>query len=102
MARVMKMVNGISRMVSETSFDETITIVQGTPADGNELQGPVTTGTAITLPNSLSYNNSSNELKIFWNGVHLNSEHDFTYESSTTFSLNFDLFVGDTIQMVVE
>ncbi len=42
---------------SPTIYDKSLTVVSGTPGS-YEIQGPVTAGTAITLPDSQTYNSS--------------------------------------------
>ena len=107
MANVLSLVNGIPRtiQVSETSpviYDQTITVVESSPG-ANEILGPVTTGTDITLPNSQTYEGL--ELEVWLNGQRLEDSFDYNYIGSiprTDLEFTFDLVVGDEIRFRID
>jgi len=103
MANALSLVNGIPKMTSisaslPTVYDQTLHVVSGAPGAG-EIQGPITTGTYITLPNAQTY--TGPELEIYLNDTVLTSVLDFTYVGSgarTQITLTFDLLVQDFIR----
>lgn len=89
MAKKLALVNGIPRMVNETSsvaiYDETYTLVSD-----------ITTGTPVTLPNSGTY--TGDELEVRLNGVRMDSGIDYNFVGSaprTQVAFTFDL-LGNT------
>jgi hypothetical protein len=106
MGKFLRLSNGIPRMVEETGlveiYDERLTVVSSSPGAG-EVEGPISTGTPITLPDSRTY--VGLELKVFLNGQPLESVEDFTFEGSpprTQISFNFDIEVGDLIRFRID
>lgn len=103
--RALILVNGVPRMqdLSASSiYDDYISIVSGTPANGNQLQGPVTSGTSITLPNSGTY--TGNELQVYLNGSRVEKVVDYTWLGSgtrTQISFTFDLQINDRVRFIV-
>lgn len=102
------LINGVGRMTAITTsslpaiYDESITVVDS-GAVGNQINGPVTTGTSITLPSGQTYN--STELQVYLNGDRLESVFDYTYVGSiprTQIQFTFDLEVYDRIDFVIE
>jgi hypothetical protein len=105
MGKFLRLSQGVLRMVDEagspTIYDKSLTVVSGTPGS-YEIQGPVTAGTAITLPDSQTYNSS--ELIVNLNGQALEQVFDFNFVGSiprTQVSLTFDLEVGDRLDFRV-
>ena len=101
MAQVLTLINGIPKMVDESGstdlYHETIEIVASNPT-GNQLIGPVLTGTNITLPNSGTY--EGEELEVFVNKFVQEDVLDFIWVgtgSKTQIQFTFDLEVGDVI-----
>lgn len=99
--------NGFPRSFSESStvtiYDQRLTIVSGAPANSNEMTGPVTSGTNITLPQSGTYEGS--ELQVYFNGTRIEVTSDYAYVGSgtkTQIQMTFDLVVGDTLDFRVD
>lgn len=89
------------------SYDEASTVpvylqyvqlVSGAPANGNELTGPISASTNITLPASGTY--LGDELILTLNGSYLEPGFDYNYVGTgtrTQVSMTFDLVVGDRL-----
>lgn len=105
MGSFLRISNGVPRSFQEAStttiYAQTITVVTGTPANGNEIQGPVTTGINITLPNAQTY--TGQELEVKLNGQDLETILDYNYVGTgpgkTQISFTFDLKVRDRIEL---
>lgn len=108
MGKFLRLSNGVPRSFDESSslpiYDERLTIVAGAPVDSNEMTGPVTAGTNVTLPDSGSY--TGLELQIYLNGDRLESVADYAYVGGspprTQVQFTFGLVVGDTIDFVIQ
>lgn len=106
MARVLSLITGIPRMVDESSsipiYDQRIEIVASGPT-GNQLVGPITSGTAVSLPLGQSY--TATELEVDFRGQLLKPIYDYNYVGAgptrTQVSFTFDLLVGDSIDFRV-
>lgn len=101
MARFLRLQNGIPRGQDEagasTIYDEYLLVVASSPG-ANEIVGPITAGTNITLPNSGDY--TSDELMVDFNGQTLENGFDFNYVGSpprTQIQMTFELEVGDRL-----
>jgi hypothetical protein len=101
MAKFLRISGGVPRSFYEASstpiYDENITIVES-GAGTNELNGPITAGTPITLPNGETYN--STELEITLNKFLLEELLDYNYSGTvprTQLILTFDLEIGDVL-----
>lgn len=102
--KALTVVNGLPRMEPidaslPTIYDEVLEVVSGTPANSNEVQGPVSAGTPVTLPNSGDY--TGLELEIDLNGQDLVAVRDFNYVGSgtkTQVSFTFELVVTDELR----
>lgn len=106
MAKFTRIVNGILRSYDEGSalpiYDEPLTIV-ASGAGANEMNGPVITGTAVTLPASGTY--EGEELEVRLNGQRLEGLYDYNYVGSgtkTQVSFTFNLSVGDRLDFRVD
>jgi hypothetical protein len=106
MAKRLELVAGIPRMITDASaptiYDKIIEIVESDPT-GDQLVGPITAGTSITLPASETYD--SNELQLWWSGSRLTYALDYVYVGTsprTQFQLLFDLEVGDKIKLYMD
>jgi hypothetical protein len=107
MASFITVISGIPTLQTEsaaaTIYNETLTVVSGTPGT-NEVQGPVTTGTAVTLPQSGTY--TQDELEIRLNGVRLEEVVDYQIIGAspprTQVQFTFDLVVGDQLVFRVD
>ena len=92
----------VNAQVYSAVYDATLTLVTSSPGAG-QIIGPITAGTAVTLPNSQTYNSS--ELNVFLNGQKLEVTFDYTYVGSvprTQIQFTFDLVVGDMIEFNIE
>lgn len=106
------LVNGFPRTQTFTVslpniYDQSISIVSsGTPP--SSLTGPVTNGTAITLPASGVYTVSSGvaNMDMFLNGDRLEYGIDWNTSGAgpnfTAFVLTLDLVVGDRVDLRIE
>ena len=103
MADALRLVNGIPRTVdiptgTASTYEGIVTVVSGTPADDTEIQGPVSSGTNITLPASETY--TDEELKVFINGNigYLSSDYSYVGAGSRTqIQILRDLEIDDKI-----
>jgi len=107
MGKFLRLVNGVPKMMDEsaggvTIYDTNIDIVSGTPGAG-ELQGPISAGTPITLPDSKTY--EDDELEIYVRNMRVDAVYDYAYEGDvprTQISFTFDLEVGDVIRFRID
>jgi len=85
-----------------TIFDESLVVV-ASGAGAGEINGPITTGTPITLPAAQTY--EDDELEIYLNNVRIDSTYDYNHEGTvprTQISFTFDIIVGDVIRFRVD
>lgn len=104
--KALVLVNGIPRMQTITAtagvvqdvYEQQVDVVSGAPANGNEIQGPVTAGTDITLPSAETFT-SIEQLVVLLNGGVMTDSIDFSVGTSTTtqIQMTFELVVGDRI-----
>lgn len=98
-----KLVNGIWRQtVSVQPYTvpyQTSLLVVASGATTGQINGPITSGTAITLPNSQTYN--STELLLKLNGLSLTVGVDYTNTSTTQITFLYNLVVGDLIEFII-
>ena len=107
MANFLRLSAGVPRSFAEsastTIYDQPLTVV-ASGAVANQVDGPVTSGTAVTLPSSGTY--SSAELEVRLNGLRLEQANgDYSYVGSgtrTQVSFGFNLVVGDRIDFRVD
>lgn len=92
-------VNNISTGAGPTIYDEHVTIV-ASGAGANEMNGPVTSGSPVTLPGAKTY--TAEELEVYVNGQRLEDVFDYSHASSTTVTFTFDLVVGDRIRFRID
>lgn len=100
--------------LDDPSYDEIISIVSGAPADDNEVTGPVTVGTNITIPLNArnsdmqqQYTVGAGSLGVYLNGVRLDRNGDYTEVGTTGFASStiqtqFALIVGDILTFKAE
>jgi hypothetical protein len=107
MGRFLRLINGVPRSFDEANtvpiYDQSLTLVSGAPANGNQITGPITTGTNVTLPGGQTYN--STNLEIYLNGDRLEAVFDYNYVGSvprTQVAFTFDLVVGDRLDFRVD
>ncbi len=104
MAKVLSLVNGIPRMVDSTAgavYEESIEIVESNPT-GNQLVGPISAGTSVTLPNTQTYTLNSDTLQLQLNSQPLEKTYDFNEVTDSTFSLTFEVIAGDRIDIRID
>ena len=109
MGKFLRLINGIPRMVEEstspTIYDEDLTVVASGASGENEINlADTTTGTPITLPKGGTY--LSNDIEIHLNGklVHLLEDYNYVGPEGvrTQVSFTFDMEVGDIISFRAE
>lgn len=90
--------------INENVYEENIAVVSGPPANDNEITGPVSIGTTITLPfdsrnsNAVqSYTVGEGFLEVYLNGQLLQTGDDYTESSSTTIQIQRALSVDDDL-----
>lgn len=102
--------NGVGRMTSiqPLIYDQSIEIV-ASGATGNQLVGPITSGTAITLPASGSYTlnaNSVANLQVYLNGDRVEQTFDWTTSGAgptfTAIQFTFNIVVSDRIDLRID
>lgn len=107
MGRFLRLVAGRQVSFDESSapaiYEERLTVVPGAPIDSNQITGPVSGGTSLTLPQSGTY--VGLELEVFYNGkrIKYGSLDDYVYVGAgtkTQIQLNFDIDIGDAIDFV--
>lgn len=106
MGNFLRLVNGQPRSFAESSslpiYDQPLTVV-ASGAGANQINGPVTSGTNVTLPSSGTYTGA--ELEVRLNGQRLEQLLDYSYVgvgSKTQVAFTFDLSVGDRIDFRVD
>lgn len=110
MANYLALVNGVPRQSvlpgTTLIYDQSITIVTSGATPPSSLNGPVTTGTAITLPASGSYTlnaNSIANIQVYLNGERLEQVFDWSTSGAgptyTAIQLTFQLEVGDRLDI---
>jgi hypothetical protein len=86
-----------------TIYDDYVDIIAGASNPPNQLHGPVTAGTAITLPNGATYTGA--EVEVYLSGQRIEDVIDYNYVGGgarTQISLTFDLVVGDRIRFRID
>lgn len=107
MAKFLRISNGVARSFDEATstaiYDQPLTVV-ASGAVANQINGPVTSGTNITLPASGTY--AAAELEVRLNGMRLEQLYDYNYVGAgptrTQIALTFDLAVGDRLDFRVD
>lgn len=106
------LVNGVPRMTANVAlpniYDTSVSIVASGATPPGSLNGPVTTGTAITLPSSGVYtlNGGVPNLQVYLNGDRLETTYDWNTSGSgpnyTAIAMTFDLVAGDRLDFRIE
>jgi|GEM_PF-5661394 hypothetical protein len=103
MAKFLRLVNGIMKSFEEsgssTIYDRYLEVV-ASGAGANQINGPITAGTNITLPSSQTY--TGDELQVFLNGLRLDNVLDYNHVSSTQISFLFNLEVTDVLRFYID
>ena len=102
MTKALALVNGIPRMIeTEVSiYEEIITVVASGASGDNEMNGPISSGTIVFLPNSKTY--SSDELEVYLEESRLTKLLDYTNSSSTSVQFTFQIKVGERIKFRID
>lgn len=108
MGKMLRLVNGIPRMVDEsaspTIYDDYLLVKISGASGPNEInESDAQTGDEIALSNSGTY--ESAELEVRLNGQRLRPVNDYNYVGSgtrTKISMTFDLIAGDRIDFRVD
>lgn len=106
MAKFLRLSNGVPRSFDEgasiTIYDQSLTVVPS-GAGANQINGPVTTGTGVTLPGGQTY--TAAELQVYLNGDRLEPVFDYTYVGSpprTQLQFTFQLEVADRLDFRID
>ena len=104
MAKVLTLVNGIPRLVDESAtpviYDEVLEVVASGASGDNEINGPISAGVLVALPDSRTY--VGDELEVYLDGDRLKPIFDYNYSSSTQVAFTFELKVGDIIRFRID
>ena len=106
--------NAVGTVLDENAYSEVLDVISGTAANDNEIQGPVTSGTMLTLPND-SRDSDSPELylvgdgilKLFLNGQLLNEGRDYNEvgnvgDTSNQVEILQQLEIGDVVTFRID
>ena len=103
MAKKLALVTGVPRMVDEsaspTIYDETLEVVTS-GAGAGEINGPISAGTPITLPEAKTY--TGDELEVYLDGDRLKPIFDYSFDSSTTVAFTFEIKVNDVMRFRID
>lgn len=106
MGNFLRLVNGrpvsFAEASSITIYDQSLTVV-ASGAGANQINGPVTGGTSVTIPGSQTF--TSAELQVYLNGDRLEPLFDYTYVGSpprTQLQFTFQLEVGDRLDFRID
>ena len=108
MANYLSLVNGVPRQSALPSnpliYDQDVSVVASGGNGSTTLNGPISSGTAITLPSSGSYTlnaNSIANISVYLNGMRLEQTLDWTTSGSgptyTAIQLTFGLVANDVL-----
>lgn len=107
----LSLVNGVPRQVTilPLIYDQTISVVSSGGNGSTTLNGPINSGTAITLPSSETYTintNSVANLQLRLNGQWLEQIYDWNTSGSgpsySAIQLTIGLVVGDVLEFRIE
>jgi hypothetical protein len=108
------LVNGVPRQQAITVsqpliYDQSVQVVASGATPPSSIAGPITAGTAVTLPSSGSYTlntNSIANLQVYLNGDRLEQTFDWTTSGSgpnyTAVQFTFQLNVLDRVDFRIE
>lgn len=103
MAKFTRLVAGVLRSFDEANgtaiYDESLLVV-ASGAGAGQVNGPITTGSPVTLPSGKTY--TAYELEVYLNGQRLEDSIDYAFNSSTTVVFTFDIIVGDLIRFRID
>ena len=102
-------VNFIDSLLHSNAYDEPLEVISTVPIDSNHIQGPISSGTNITLPLDSRNGNASEHytvgkglLEVFLNGDYLSLGSDWVEvgsvgSQSTQIQILVDLVIGDRL-----
>ncbi len=103
MAFKLALVNALPRMTLEsaspTIYDQNLEVV-ASGAGAGQINGPIASGTAVTLPSGQTY--TSAELEIYLGLDRLRPVLDYSYTSSTQVQFTFQLVAGDLLRFRID
>lgn len=103
MGNFTRIVNGVLRSFAEsnslTIYDQPLLVVASGAISG-QVNGPIVTGTPVTLPLGKTY--TAYELEVYLNGQRLEDVVDYSFNSSTAVAFTFDIIVGDLIRFRID
>lgn len=106
--------NYLDDILQGNAYDERLTVVSGAPANDNEVMGPVSSGTNLTLPLDSRNGNASEVyvvgqgfLEVYLNGIYLFEGVDWVEvgtpgNTSVTFQILVDLVVDDELTLRID
>ena len=108
----LRLSNGVARTFAESgavlAYDQRVSVVASGASPPASITGPITSGTAITLPSSGSYTLNVNNvatLQVYLNTVRLEQNYDWNTSGAgptyTAITITFDLFAGDKLDLRV-
>ena len=107
-------VNYLEDIFSGNTYAEILTVVSGAPANDNEVTGPITSGTNLTLPFDSRAGNTTETyvvddgtLQVYLNGIRLVEDVDWSAvgtsgSDSSTIQILWDLVVDDVLNFVID
>jgi hypothetical protein len=107
-------IDGLVDLVNDNVYDEKISIIAGVAANDNELTGPISAGTTITIPTDgrdgdsvQNYEVGKGVLEVFLNGQYLFNGVDWSElgtlgDASNTFQIDIDLVVDDELTIRID
>lgn len=108
MASFLSLINGIGRMTNsagQSIYNATISIVASGGTSPTSVNGPVTAGTALTLPQSFTYTtdvNGTANINVFLNGQFLQPTLDWAPSGTSPYTsifFTFQLIATDIIEI---
>lgn len=106
--------NYLADILNGNAYDERLTVVSGVAANDNEVMGPVSAGTNLTLPLDSRNGNASEVyvvgqgfLEVYLNGIYLFEGVDWVEvgtpgNTSVTFQILIDLVVDDELTLRID
>jgi hypothetical protein len=110
-SNLLALINGVPRgqVVLPLIYDQTVSIVASGGSPPSSINGPVSSGTGVTLPSSQTYTLNSNSvanLQIYLNGDRLEQVLDWTTSGSgpnyTAVQFTFQLNALDVLVFRIE
>lgn len=107
MANFLRISNGVQRSFPESSsltiYDQSLSVLASGASGPNQINGPITSGTNISLPNGQTY--TAIELQVYLNGDRLEPVFDYTYVGvapRTQVQFTYQLEAGDRLDFRID